>query len=70
MCSYLKIGLALVLSFGCGSHLFGQTIRTYNAQFTTNKIVADGIDSPGEWDGERAAVLAGTICASRLVMRM
>ena len=29
MCSYLKVGLALVLSFGCGSHLFGQTIRTY-----------------------------------------
>lgn len=28
-----------------------QSIRTYDVNFTTNNIVADGINSPGEWDG-------------------
>ncbi len=28
-----------------------QEIRNYNANFTTNTIVADGVISPGEWDG-------------------
>lgn len=32
-----------------------QTIRNYNANFTTNTIVADGVISPGEWDGAEAA---------------
>lgn len=41
----------VVLIFVCSSCVWGQSIRTYNAQFTTNTIVADGIDSPGEWDG-------------------
>ena len=41
----------VMLSFVFSSYACGQTIRTYSAQFTTNTIVADGIDSPGEWDG-------------------
>ncbi len=32
-----------------------QTIRNYDVNFTSNNIVADGIVSPGEWDGAAPA---------------
>ncbi len=41
----------LTLCAANSSGLRGQSVRTYDVQFTTNTIVADGIDSPGEWDG-------------------
>jgi len=48
--SALLIGMALTVVIApTTSH--AQTIRTYSAQFTQNAIVADGIISPGEWDG-------------------
>lgn len=33
---------------------YAQDIRTYDVNFTTNTIVADGTVSPGEWDGAAA----------------
>lgn len=32
----------------------GQELRNYNVNFTSNTIVADGVISPGEWDGAEA----------------
>lgn len=54
MCTSIKTLTVVIISFVFSSYVSGQAIRTYNAQFTTNTIIADGIDSPGEWDGADA----------------
>lgn len=41
----------LAIAWCAANTSVGQTIRTYQVEFTTNNIIADGIDSPGEWDG-------------------
>lgn len=41
----------LVIALSATSSALAQTIRNYDANFTTNNIVADGIITPGEWDG-------------------
>ena len=51
----LVAGGAFLLAIFCPKTSLGQTIRNYNANFTTNNIVADGVISPGEWDGAEAA---------------
>lgn len=43
--------LALACVVALGSVAAAQEIRGYDANFTTNTIVADGVISPGEWDG-------------------
>lgn len=46
-----KYCLALIATVLCATPTFAQTIRGYDANFTTNTIVADGVISPGEWSG-------------------
>lgn len=46
-----KYSLAVVAALLCATPSFAQTIRGYEANFTTNTIVADGVISAGEWDG-------------------
>ncbi len=50
----LCLTLASVLTVALSGVLHGQSIRNYNANFTTNTIVADGVVSAGEWDGADA----------------
>lgn len=44
----------IYFSWGAGPTA-GQTIRNYDVNFTSNNIVADGVVSPGEWDGAEPA---------------
>ncbi len=46
-----------VITLSACTPVMSQSIRNYDVNFTSNNIVADGIISPGEWDG--AAPAAG-----------
>ncbi len=48
---HLAAASALALLLSWASAAYAQTVRQYDVRFTTNTIVADGINSPGEWDG-------------------
>lgn len=47
LCGLMAMSLLLCVSVSADA----QEIRNYNANKTTNTIVADGVISPGEWDG-------------------
>ncbi len=47
----VALGLLTCLSASAGA----QELKNYNVNFTSNTIVADGVISPGEWDGAEAA---------------
>lgn len=51
-----RVVAGLVVAFAAAPAAFAQsTPRGYDVQFTTTAPVADGVVSPGEWDGAAAA---------------